>query len=156
MQAEVHGRQQNMETGLCQSALPQSGISEQTPALPAVRQPSLVTPYSFTSIYVQPRDSRHQVRCSGYKGESDAHSQNTRAGLLTCGRSQPLPSHGTRNRHSSERHSSNPGQASLAAGLSTQWSLQTDVSPHPAMQPRTCGKAGPQLNLAYSSSPCSN
>lgn len=38
MQAEVHGRQQNMETGLCQSALPQSGNSEQTPALPAVRR----------------------------------------------------------------------------------------------------------------------
>lgn len=99
--------------------------------------PSLATPYSFTSIYLQPRDSRQQARCSGYKGDSVSHSQNTGAGLLTWGWSQPLPSHPTRNRHSSEGRSSNLGQASLAASLSPQWGLQTCLpSSHAAQNVR--------------------
>lgn len=109
--------------------LPQRGTSEQTWLFlewGSRQTPSLATPYSFTNIYLQPRHSRHRARRSGYKGESVTHSQNTGAGLPTwVTRGQALPSHPPRNRDSSEGRSSHPGQASLAAGLSTQWRLQT-------------------------------
>lgn len=124
--------------------LPQSGISEQTRLFLewGPRQtPFLAPPYSSTNIYLQPGDSRHQARHSEYKGESVTHSQNTGARLLTRGRGQPLPSHLPRNRHSSERRGGNLRQASLAAGLGTQWRLQTCLLIQPGRPERAGGPA---------------